>query len=294
MKSLWKPRGFTLIHTRCESRSVSLPFFKLFFFRVRVRVLNRTVRTFHGFISFWICDDFSKMKWVWEFTWVSIWRFEPFVWFLALDFLWWAGFTPFFLLLIRILWNPSLLLLLLLLRSDACDYARSALPPVACSRWIASTTIQWWGFIRISENCSNLCCICVNFVTVWFCELNSMVHFEVFGTKLIWIRVECELGFMQVLELLWILWFWSVTAKREKIDSVCVMWREFCGSLIRVALYRLTSGCWTNWNVTCGLSWLAWPFGQNLIQGPICKKNETKGTNMQKQKNNKKKMGLIL
>jgi len=39
MKSLWKLRGFTLIHTRCESWSVSCPFSNCF--RVRVWVLDR-------------------------------------------------------------------------------------------------------------------------------------------------------------------------------------------------------------------------------------------------------------
>jgi len=122
---------------------------------------------------------------------------------------------------------------------QSCDHACSALPPVACSRWIAASAVQWWRFSRISEN---LLEICANFV--WILLLLSSVSripwwIQSFFAKSFWIGAGFELGFMRVLEFLWILWFWSVTAKREKMDSVCVMWREFCGFLTLFTIYKL-------------------------------------------------------
>ena len=99
---------------------------------------------------------------------------------------------------------------------QSCDHACSALPPVACSRWIAASAVQWWRFSRISEN---LLEICANFV--WILLLLSSVSripwwIQSFFAKSFWIGAGFELGFMRVLEFLWILWFWSVTAKRER------------------------------------------------------------------------------
>jgi len=131
------------IHTRCEFRSVPLIFEMIF-------VL--------GFV-YWIerfetasDSHHSGFLWYWRKRWDGI-RFLPV--FLIGDskrffdsWLWSLPVSLFrsFLLL----WSGSCEILHcffpLLLWSTACDYARSALPPVACSRWIASTTVLWWRF----------------------------------------------------------------------------------------------------------------------------------------------------
>jgi len=131
--------------------------------------------------------------------------------------------------------------------------------------WIAGSAVRWWRFSRISENCLKPYEFRVNSASVWFCELNSMAN----------LKFSCEIAlnwcwiWARVHEFLWIFWWiWSVTAKREKMDSVgdVVLFFFFSFAfLTRAALCRLTCGPWTNWDVTCGLSWLVWHFG------PICK-----------------------
>ena len=159
-------------------------------------------------------------------------------------------------LLIRILWNPSPLLLFLLLWS-ACDHARSALLPVACSRWIAGSTTQWWRFMRISESCLSL----REFELCLMLMIEFNGEFAVFGMKLIWIGVEFDLGFVCSWAFLWICWIWSVTEWREKVKSVC-----WCG--FRFWKFWHASpyiGCHVDsdpigmWHVYW--TWLAWPLG---------------------------------
>jgi len=138
-----------------------------------------------------------------------------------------TGFLSFSLLLVRILWNPLPLLLLLLLRSMACDHARSALLPVACSRWIAGATIQWWEFARISENCSNLCCFCANFVSVWFCGSNSMMNSKFLCEIVLnWCWIEAR-----VHENSWVFVNFVILIcncqERENGFCLLLMWREF-------------------------------------------------------------------
>ena len=142
---------------------------------------------------------FSEVRWSLGVTWVFVRRFEPLLWFLALDLCWWAGFTPFFLLLIRILWNPSPLLLLLLW-SNACDHACSVLPPVACSRLnsrFSSSMMKIPTTLRTAWNYMNFVWILLLFGSV------SWIQWRIwsFLVKLLWIGAEFELGFVCVLEL---------------------------------------------------------------------------------------------
>ena len=61
-------------------------------------------------------------------------------------------------------------------------------------------------------------------------------EFEVFGTKLIWIRVECELGFMKVLEF-FVNFVILICNCQERENWFCLCW---CGSDLMILALILT------------------------------------------------------
>jgi len=164
---------------------------------VRVRVWKRTVQTLTD--SHWFF--FKEVRWGFSVTCVLVWRLNRFFWSLAVYFHWWAGFCFF---------PPS---------SGSGSYEISfllLLNPLAL--WSCWVCYQWWRTWRlncrgsdsmmkiqwrISENRYNLHWIWAGF---WF-----------------W-----NLGFMHLfLSFPWIWWFWSVTAKREKVKFVLLKWRAW-------------------------------------------------------------------
>ena len=145
-------------------------------FCVRVCVLDRTVQEHLGFTSFWflllwmkrldgirvlpgfLFGDSNRLfdSWPWIFVGKLV-----------------SIFSSSF--LIRILWNPLLLLpSSSLIHNLWLRWQRAIL--VACSRWIAGSAIRWWWFAWISENCSNLRHNCADLASVRSCGLNFTVN----------------------------------------------------------------------------------------------------------------------
>jgi len=157
-------------------------------------------------------------------------------------------------------WKPSLLLLLLF-QFECCDHTCSAPLPVACScsycrcsgsmMKIHSESLRTvWNSIEFACNVASVCLCGLNLVMISkdLCEL---------GAELPWIALRVSWRF---LSFLWLCGFWSVTERRESVNSVCdvapsffVIWLLI---LLCVAFYRLPSGILTNWGLPCGL-WTA-------------------------------------
>ena len=113
----------------------------------------------------------------------------------------------------------------------------------------------------------------------------------------LWESLQTPLNFVEflVLEIVPCSWWISVlilTAKREKVGNVFVMWLVIVKVLTPRALYRLTCGLWANELVPCGLGTACVAFWTELASfwpwGPICKYVKY-GTTSQI-----KKMGLFL
>jgi len=131
---------------------------------------------------------------------------------------------------------------LLLLRSKARIHACSALPPVACSRWIAGSTTQWWRFVRISESCSNL----HEFVLCLMLVIEFNGEFCCFWREIdlnwcwIWSRVCVFLSFLWTLVNL-------ICNCQERENGFCL----WCGVILILiltprAFYSMPCGLWTN------------------------------------------------
>ena len=166
-----------------------------------------------------------------------------------------------------------------LLWSDVCDCACSALPPVACSRWIASTTVLWWRFTMNLWESLEIASDSFAFRLCLLLWIGFSDGFNEFVWNCAELVLELVLGFMNVLELFWVCCdFWSVTAKREKTESVC----DLALTLYILALiltlctiYSLPCVLWANELVTRGLDLACVAFWTELASfwpwGPICK-----------------------
>jgi len=136
--------------SRIRFDSHSLWILKRFFdfsnnFCVRVRVLNRTVRTCYGFTSFWIYDDSNEMRWSLGVTWVLF-----------------GGLDRFFDSWLRIFAGKPVSPLSFFFRFGSCEIlhlffffcsgSSSAITLAArylrwrARVWIAGTAVQWWRF----------------------------------------------------------------------------------------------------------------------------------------------------
>ena len=143
-------------------------FFK--FFWVRVKVLGPNSSNWlwiHTVLDLWWFLVKWDRAWVLPESCLGIWTvsFDPWFWIFAgkaISLFSSSGSNR---------WKPSLLLLFLLLWS-ACDHARSALLPVACSRRIAGSQLSDEG------SCESLrvAWICVDSNSIWCWWSNSMAN----------------------------------------------------------------------------------------------------------------------
>jgi len=155
---------------------------------------------------------FIEMRWSLSVTCVCDWRFEPFPLILGYESLLVSWYCFFSSSLIRILRSSSPSLLLF---KPLCDRAWACYLWVVSSRLNCRKTIQWWRFnaesLRINAN------------SIEFC----------------WILILEKSRVCVFLSFLWILWFWSVTERREKTESVCVDVALFCRILTLCTIYSL-------------------------------------------------------
>ena len=115
-------------------------------------------------------------------------------------------------------------------------YARSALPPVACSRWIASTTVLWW---RFTTNLWESLEIASNSFAFRLCLLRWIRfsdEFNEFVCNCAELVLELMLGFMNVLEF-FCEFVILICNCQERENWFCLCW---CGAWMDLILTLCT------------------------------------------------------
>ena len=232
------------IHSDSHSLWILKCFFAFFemFFVLGLGFWSWTVRTGYGFTWSRICDDFNKVKWVWEFTWALVGdlsrNLRKTLNLDSVSLISWLEFgnRPVILFLfsslVRNPWVLSLFFSIPILWSHLGFVASSD----EFDARIAEKITQWWRFLleslRVHTNSMIL-------AWIWFLET---------------VRV-CEIALCS--SILWVCYDFDPTESERESFFLFVMWREFCGYLSDLYSDQPFIGCqvcfWTNENVPSGL-----------------------------------------
>jgi len=256
--------GNASIHTRCGFWSFPLIFSNSF--ELGLGFWIRTARIGYGFTRFWTCDDFNKVKWVWEFTWALVGDLSRNLRkTLNLDLvslISWLEFgnRPVILFLFSSLVQNPWVLSLFFSIPILWSYLGFVASSDEFNAWIAERITQWWRFLleslRVHTNSMILACI-------WFLET---------------VRV-CEIALCS--SILWVCYDFDPTESERESFFLFVMWRVLYGFLWHSRPYigwHVDSEPIATWHLDFDCLRGLWT---DFNSKDLSAKNKTKRTNLQ-------------